>query len=84
MLVPLRPLGIPLSKHAVEIINPLPGGMRYTCKPEHFVSIGVAQMQGGKLMFHDKHQERFTPRTKYFWNGSQGALKMHKPGEVRS
>jgi hypothetical protein len=73
-----------LSKHAVEIANPLPGGMKYTCRPDHFVSLGVAEMQGEKLVFHEKHQERFTPRTKYFWNGDAGELKMHQPGEVRS
>ena len=84
MPVPTRRLDIPLSKHAVEILNPLEGGMRYTSRPDHFMNIGVAEMQGGKLVFYENSQERFLPRTKYFWNGDQGAYKMHRPGEVRS
>jgi hypothetical protein len=58
--------------------------MRFTRKPEHFISLGIAEMQGERLRFHDRHQEKFVPRSKYFWNGGDGALKMHQPGEVRS
>lgn len=82
--VPIRRLDTPLSKRAIEIINPLPGGMKYTCKPEHFVQIGVAEMHEGKLLFRESHQDRFIPRSKYFWNGAQSPIKMHQPGEVRS
>lgn len=82
--LPLGLLDTPLSSDAVKIINPLPGGMRYTCRPEHFVRLGLAEMQQGKLYFLGRSDEAFIGRDKIFWNGSQGENKMHRPGEVRS
>jgi hypothetical protein len=74
-----------LSKAAIEILNPLPGGMRYTTRSQYFINMGIAVMCGNKLQFHEENQVRKeTLRDVAFWNGSDNPNKMHKPGEVRS
>jgi hypothetical protein len=83
----------------VEILNPLPGGMRFTNprRAAELVSMGVAVFCGGKLEFKRDAREgrlqRLTERQEfernqgervYYWNGSGDPLSMHRPGERRS
>lgn len=77
-----------MSRLAVEIANPVPGGMRFTRRPEHFINAGLAVMDRGKLRFHETyHKEVEQIRTDsdvHYWNGSsrrKGA--MYLPGQVR-
>lgn len=77
-----------MSRLAVEIDNPVPGGMRFTRRPEHFIQAGLAEMRGHKLHFHEtyhKEVERIrTDSDVHYWNGSskrKGA--MYLPGQVR-
>ncbi len=74
-----------MSKFAVEIANPVPGGMRFTSRPDHFVQAGLAEMRAGKLHFYEHHQQQHVTPDRCFWNGScrrPGA--MYLPGQVRS
>lgn len=68
--------------------------MQYTSaeRAEHFVRRGLADMIGGKLMFHnltqcEREEEYYRARLRAgmtFWNGERGYLGMRRPGEVRS
>lgn len=63
----------------------MPGGMRYTSRPEKFIDMGIASMQHGKLVFVDNHQARIVHyHNMTYWNGSAHPTHMHRPGEVRS
>jgi hypothetical protein len=73
-----------MTQSAIEIANPLPGGMKYTSKANYYISVGIAFMDGNKLRFTETNQERKLLRDISFWNGSDNPTKMHRPGEVRS
>lgn len=74
-----------MSKSAVRIANPVPGGMTYTSRPDHFIAAGLAYMDGGQLWFYESHQERkHQDPDVLYWNGActrKGA--MYLPGQVR-
>jgi len=75
-----------MTRHAVEIANPLPGGMEYTSpsRAQDYINMGIAYMVGNKLQFDEEHQVRKQVlRSMTFWNGSDDPRKQHRPGEVR-
>jgi hypothetical protein len=69
----------------IEIINPLPGGMRFTSpdRADHFCRLGMATMShDGRLLFKDSNQIRIANSTfndeftrnrggVLYWNGAR-------------
>ncbi len=79
----------------IEIINPLPGGMRYTSieRALKFCSLGMATMSvDGRLLFTLGNQTRFIDRMReedefarnrggmIYWNASPKPKLLRKPG----
>jgi hypothetical protein len=87
-----------LPRAQIEIANPLPGGSCWTSlkRAENFVRRGLAMMRDGVLVFYGPTQEfrerfqaaeferafRHGRGDRVYWNGSAGAEKMKRPGEV--
>lgn len=73
----------------IEIINPIPGGLKRTSRKRagYFIERGLACMEGGKLRFFEFAQRedyrQCGARQVYFWNGSRPG-RAYSPGQVRS
>ncbi len=73
----------------IEIINPIPGGLRRTSQKRArcFIERGLACMEGEKLRFFEFAQRedyrQCGERQVYFWNGSRHG-RTYGPGQVRS
>jgi hypothetical protein len=82
----------------VQIVNPQPGGKKYTSekRAQSFVLRGLAIIDNGMLRFFtgspaDVHRAKMLQKQlreaagMCFWNGSgKDVTAMHRPGEVRS
>lgn len=81
-----------MSRHVIEIANPLPGGQRFTSlkRAEQYCRQGSAYMlKDGRLQFRARVQaQRRTGSDVYirdtvWWDGADPG-GMHRPGEVVS
>jgi hypothetical protein len=83
-----------MSRHIVEIANPLPGGQCFTStkRAKQYCSTGAAFMlRDGRLQFRARVQEQRRQasdiyiRGTVWWNGSdKDPLATHRPGDVVS